>query len=511
LKILSLPGDGAEFGLRMIALNILTSINRRKKDFTTAKQYGEEAIRLCRQHQLPDKVILNLINYGNIIRDEGDLLVAVKIYEEALVLINEIRLKKEETRIYWILTSLYRQKDEMERSLAYADKAIATAQKANHTYGLAHAWEEKAKTLYVMDMDREAAEAYETSGRIFSSIAQYSKDTRQCFLQAIDLYFKIGDVEKGNQLLSEAIRDRPQDNIGELEGLLMGDGPHNDPATIHNSFLQLAKRYQSGNFDENAIRKFLVYTNYCHRNVVSSKTQYNEVLEQLAIATPANRFARTILAILLEQSRDLTHEEALSKIIATVSRSLGGFYYRETTEQAVFTAAVTDKLHLQLFAFKSDVLTRKMALVLLLFLFAAPELIDIPDSPAANFYTAMLINRSEIQKEGSEFQLQKEFSVDIQTLQMRTNRDRMVDTILVNTDYEACADLEAFPNNKCLMYYLGMLTIGIASHFAGIAVNSTRRDTKPITRKLAFLFDYTNLEDVKTLNKAFEVDIQKIS
>jgi tetratricopeptide (TPR) repeat protein len=510
LKILSLSGNGVEFGLRMIALNILTSINRRKKDFATAKQYGEQAIHLCRQHQLPDKVILNLINYGNIIRDEGDLLTAVKIYEEALVLINEIKLKKEEARIYWILISLYRQKNEMEVSLAYADKAINTAQKANHTYGLAHAWEEKAKTLYIMDRDREAAEAYETSARIFSSIAQYSNDTRQCFLQAIDLYFKTGDTQKGNELLSEAIRDHPQVNAGELADLLMGDGLHNEPATIHISFLQLAKRYMAENFDENAIRKFLVYNNYCHRNMGSSKIQYNDVLEQLASATSANRFARTILAILLEQSRELTQEEALSKIIAIVSRSLGGFYYRETTEQSVFTTAVTDKLHLQLFAFKSDVLAKKMALVMLLFLFAAPELIDIPDSCATNFYTAILMNRREIENEGPELDLSEEFSVDIQTLQMRTNRARMVDTILINNDYQACADLETFPDNKCLMYYLGMFTIGIASHFAGMAVDSTPSDTKPITRKLAFFFDYTSLEDAKISNMAFEVDIQKI-
>ncbi|MEO8404592.1 MAG: hypothetical protein ABI480_08360 [Chitinophagaceae bacterium] len=266
LKILSLPDDVAEFGLRMIALNILTSINRKKKDFITAKQYGEEAIRLCKQHQLPDKVILNLINYGNIVRDEGDLEGAVKIYDEALVLINEIKLKKEESRIYWILTSLYRQKEEMELSLVNADKAIAAAQQANHTYGMAHAWEEKARTLYVMDRDAEAADAYEKSGRIFSSIAQFSKDARQCFLQAIDIYFKTGNLERGNQLLTESIRDRPQDNVGELEDLMMDDGPHNDPATIHNSFLQLAKKYQSENFSENAIRKFLVYASYCHRN-----------------------------------------------------------------------------------------------------------------------------------------------------------------------------------------------------------------------------------------------------
>lgn len=511
LKILSLPGDTAEFAVRMIALNILTSINRQKKDFTTAKQYGEEAIRLCRQHQLPDKIILNLINYGNIIRDEGDLESAVKIYDEALVLINEIGLKKEESRIYWILTSLYRQKDEMELSLINVDKAIAAAQKANHNYGMARAWEEKAKTLYVMDRDAEAADAYEKSGRIFSSIAQYSKDARQCYLQAIDIYFKTGNLEKGNQLLAESIRDRPQDNVNELEDLIMGDGPHNDPATIYNSFLQLAKKYQSENFSENAIRKFLVYAGYCHRNPSASKVPYKEVLVQLAIATPVNRFARTILAILLDQSRELISEEALSQIIKTLCDSLSGLYYRETSELAVFTSAIIPKLNLQLVAFKTDVLTKKMALVVLLFLFAAPEMIDIAETAAVPSYSAMLMNRREVEEEGATLDLPKEFSENIQTLLMRTNHGRTVDTLLINSDYEACADLAAFPNNKCLMYCLGMLIISITSYFAGIAANSTPGDTKPITRKLAFFFDYTNLENSKTLNKAFEVDIKKIN
>jgi len=511
LKILSLPEDAAEFGLRMIALNILTSVNRKKKDFTPAKQYGEEAIRLCKQHQLPDKVILNLINYGNIIRDEGNLEDAVKIYDEALVLINEIGLKKEESRIYWILTSLYRQKEEMELSLVYADKAIAAAQQANHTYGMARTLEEKAKTLYVMDRDAEAADAYEKSGRIFSSITQYSKDARQCFLQAIDIYFKTGNLEKGNQLLAESIIDRPQDNAGELEDLMMGDGPHNDHATIHNSFFQLAKKYQSENFCENAIRKFLVYAGYCHRNPSTSKGPYNEVLLQLAMATPINRFAKTILAILLDQSRELTNEEALAPIIKILCNSLNGLYYRETSELAVFTSAIIPKLNLQLLAFKTDVLTKKMALVLVLFLFAAPEMIDLPETSSSNSYSAMLMNRRDIEEEGASLDLAEEFSDDIQTLQMRTNHGRTIDTLLINSDYENCADLTAFPDNKCLMYCLGILIISITSHYAGIAIKSIRRDTKPVTRKLAFFFDYTNLEDLKTLNKAFEVDIKKIN
>lgn len=510
LRLLELPEGSVEFGLRMVALNILTSVNRKNKKFTDAKKYGMQAVSLCRQHHLPDKVILNLINYGNIIRDEGDLDAAVKIYEEAMVLVNAISLTREEIRINWILTSLYRQKDEMDRSLAYADKAIDLAEKYSQFYSFAHAWEEKARTLYLMDKTKEAAEAYEKSARGFSGIGQFSKDARRNFLKAIHLYTEAGDLGKANELIAEAITDRPQDNISELSDLIEGTDIKSDDATIHASFLELAKKYQSDGFNENAIQKFLLYVNFCRKNRSTSKAPFTEVMNELARNVSKSRFARTILTMLVDQSGNLIDKSSLAGIISILEKSLPGFYYRETTEQAVFTGLVTDQLRVQLLAFTSDLPCKKMALIMLLFLYAGPELVEIPEKPVAQGYKAMIMSRHEMEASGISLKLSKEFSEHIQTLQMRVGEDATMDTILINRDYEKCADLEVYPNNKCLMYCLGMFVIGIGSHLSGIPHSDKRKDTRPITRKLAFFFDYTDLEDTKTKNKSFDVDTKKL-
>jgi tetratricopeptide (TPR) repeat protein len=151
LKLLELAGSPIEFTVKLIALNVLASLNRQKGNYDKAKEYGLNTVRLCQQFQLQDRLILNLINYGNIFRDQGELTQAVHIYEEALLNATNFNLYKDQSRAYWILASVYREIGQLEKSIEYADKSEAVAQAVNFTIGIASAYEQKAHSLRLLE------------------------------------------------------------------------------------------------------------------------------------------------------------------------------------------------------------------------------------------------------------------------------------------------------------------------------------------------------------------------
>lgn len=135
------------FRAKIVCLNALSSIYRRRENFEKAINYSEQAIKLCQEYGMKDKAVLNLINYGNIIRDTGNILKAISTYEEALVYTKEYKLIKDEGRIYWILSDIYKGYKDFIKSLKYANKSIECHTKINYFYGIAYAFEKKAEIL----------------------------------------------------------------------------------------------------------------------------------------------------------------------------------------------------------------------------------------------------------------------------------------------------------------------------------------------------------------------------
>lgn len=510
LKLLNLKTAGVEFTIKLIALNILTSVNRQKKNFIDAKKYGNEAIKLCQKYDLPDKLILNLVNYGNIIRDEKKIKEAIEIYAEALGHAKDLGLKKDEGRIYWILSSVYRQMGEFDKSLDYAEMSIVQSKEINYSYGIAHATESKAKTLEKKGEKSTAAAAYEESAKIFLTIENFSKDTKTSFSKAILLYFETGEAEKANRLLALSIMDVPHNNFEELEQVIREGNGMDLQDTIHQSYLKLADKYGDPAFVQNTVRKFMVYLDYCHSNMADSKTPFLEVLCRLASHTGTNRFALTTLGILVEQSRKLLDTNDLNKIIEQAGKSLHRFNYRDTVDESMLLASITDVLKIQMGSLKDDLLAKKLLFTAVLFLYAAPELVINANEAVESFYSAQAIDLDVIRKEGRTIHVsKKEFNEHIQTVMLRTEAG-VPDAVYINTEYEKISDLIKYPNNKCLMYFLGMFILGATSHFYKEKINPDKNRSKFVSRKLAYFFDYTNIEDMKKMDTSFGISLGEI-
>jgi len=511
-KLLEVTQSSVEFTVKLIALNILTSINRQKQRYAEAKNYGWQAVTLCQQYDLPDKLILNLINYGNIIRDEEDITGAKKIYEEALVHSKELGLKKEEGRINRILAANYYDLDELDRSIDFSDRAIEACKQVSYQYGVAHALEEKAKALAKKGDKSAAAAAYEESARIFLTIENFSKDTKSNFSKAIQYYFETGAVEKANNLISLSITEVPNNDAIAIDQLVRDAANTNVKDEIHESFRKLAAKYGVADFNQNAIRKFLVYLDYCHKNNRIATKGFYEVLGTLAECVATNRFALTMLGILVEQSRTLLDAESLVKLFAIIEKKLAGFHYRETFEEAILLCSVTTNLKLEIHISKDDLLGRKLALTAALFFFAAPELVSSKKKRVESFYRLWIVNLQELIAGDNSLKIpESAFSQHNQTVMLSSRRSDLGDSVCINTGYEKAADLILDPNNKCLMYFIGMLAIQMTAHFYKDKKGLNGGAHKYVPRKLAYFFDYTNIEEINNLDKEFGINLEKIN
>lgn len=510
-KLLEITQSDVEFFVKLIALNILTSINRRNHKYSEAKKYGWEAVTLCQQYDLPDRVVLNLVNYGNIVRDEDDLPGAIKIYEEALALAKEQGLKREEGRINRLLSTIHFDLNELDASIAFADRAINACKQVSYQYGVAHALEEKAQALAKKEDKLAAAIAYDESARIFSNIENFSKDTRNSISKAIQFYLETGAIEKANSLISLSITDILNDEEIDIEQLTKNSSNISSQETIHKSFLQLATKYSESNFNQNAIRKFLVYLDYCHKNINTSTQEFYKVLITLAECVGTNRFALTTLGILVEQSRSLLDAERIVNLFALIEKKLAGFHYRETYEEAILLASVTTELKFEFRVLKEDLLGCKLALTATLFFFAAPELVSSKKQRVKLYYKLWIVDLEELAVGNQPIVIpESTFSPNNQTAMSSGRRPDSGDLVFINTNYESVADLILYPNNKCLMYYVGMLAMQMTFYFYNDRKGLNGKAYKYIPRKLAYFFDYTNIEEINHLDKEFSINLDKI-
>lgn len=254
-----------------------------------------------------------------------------------------------------------------------------------------------------------------------------------------------------------------------------------------------------------------MYLDYCQKNIGTSTKPFLKVLLALASHTGTNRFALTTLGILTEQSKKLLNSEGLDEVIKFTATKIVRLNYRDTTDEAILLASVTDKLKIQAGAVQGDVLALKLLFTSILFSYAAPELIvDTHKSLTVSHYNLQAISRQMLESDGRSLSIPaKEFNEHVQTLMIR-NPEKSLDMVYINGDYEKMADLNTKPSNKCLMWYLGIIVRGSRSHLYEEKNKLSRDNSKQVARKFAYFFDYTNHEDVKKMKQAFDVNLDKI-
>lgn len=515
LRLLEIIKQTSEFSIEVIVLNSLASIYREKKEYPKAKEFSSRAIKLCQQYEMKDKVVLNLINYGNILRDEGNIEGAKNIYDEALIKAKEYKLKRDEGRIYWILSSIHRKAENLDLSIEFADKSIASSKEINFYYGVANALREKSKTLMLLGEPIKSAEALVESAEFFGKMEQFSESYQYNISKAIGIYNNAGEKAKASELINNLIENTAKKiDVGEVVNLILDNSSEE---TIASNFEKLFEKYFTNEKNNlNILKQFLSFIAYCNRlEDMEGKKIFWKVITLIIANLGKAKFSYSILGIAVEQSGLLLNQDDLNNISDLLQEKLPMFSVREIGDDKIFLTSIAGKINLEIHAFTDETTCSKLAIALTLILHEQPDLvIEVEPFQEKNCVLWLHSYSAEMENAIGEYISSKgnPFQESLQSLHMGKKGYDIYEMIIVSPDYESNSNLSNYPDNKASLYFLVSTIMGIKSHFYHISVQDDNTQRRYILNSVARLLDYTNtLLDNKPIKSKFEINIDRIS
>lgn len=508
-RLLDLKLSDYYFGIELIALNVLTSVYRQMKQYVGAKKYGALAVQQSQKFKLFKKAILNLINYGNIFRDTGEIEEAIKIYEEALLHAVEMNIPKEQSRIHWIMSDIFVEKGDLEKGMELINSSIESAKEVNYHYGIAHGHKERASIWEAKNELLNAAVDFEEAFDRFSEMEGMVKEAGRCLTNAILLYMKIGEMAKLERLIKLSIGSFGGGDFINLIGI--ADYEENN-VDIHSYFDRLNKKYIEMPFPDNQVLSYLDYLKYCKDNLETSKKFYKNIVLKLCEGHEMNSNRLAVLAILIEQSGRLLQLDDLIEIITVIKANIKGLAIRKTVTEIVYLSMDPNGFNLEINVHQEDPVGIKLCLAFLLFRYAIPDIFIINREVLKEKYAKIYFHEFVVLKEMMEKRggLPINFDDNQQSHVINFEQIGFPLTVVIGADYEAKADLILFSENKCFMFLLRSLGCEISSHFYKKNVSEVYSLTRSVTARIGLMYGYTNVEDDAEKEFDYNLDLSKI-
>lgn len=467
LKLLEhLDQSPNNFLVRTVILSTLAHIYREKEDFDKAKVFSQQAIAFCQKYGLNDKVVLNLINYGNIIRDTGDKEQAIKIYEEALSKALEFNLLKEAGRIYWILSAEKRQENEYALSLEYADKSYQKCQESEFHYGMAKALEHKAETLLLLEKSKESAENFIRSATHYALIDMFAHEYQRMISEAIKIYHKANDQVKVKDLINNQLifcKDIDLDISYCMEVIIA-----HVEEPLREYVVNLFTRYLSleSVVEQNAVDAILQLVNHC--NLMERKTGkalFLEIIQLLISKVGSIKYSYSLLGIAIEQSKMLLEQDEINIIYEKLSQQLGFFSCRTIDEAIIITTAIAGRINLQITVFEDELICQKLAIALIIFIneisdFITTKLIFSNISCSIQFFLYSPQFQEYCKEQIPILAIAPSFET-VSSIHMEKKDISIPDMILINNQYGFEKNMEG----KEFLYFIHQSIYALRKHF----------------------------------------------
>ncbi|MGJ1417824.1 hypothetical protein ACR784_22270 [Sphingobacterium multivorum] len=508
LKLLQLPLEKINYGTKLIVLNVLTSLNRQNRNYEAAKKYGYEAVYLCQHYKLEQKAILNLTNYGNVIRDTGDLTGAIAIYEEALEHSVKLDLPKEQSRVCWILSSIYAEQGEQTKSLEFIAVSIKMADRVNYLYGMAHGLDEQGALLSEMKRMSDAGASYEKAFHIFNSMDDMVRESRNCLTNAILCYMESEESDRLEGLINLSLDSLETSRFIDLGGISDYDRINID---VHNYFLRIGKKATESVNAPNLIQSYLNYLKYCKRTPLVSSKDFKNLLLQLSKNVNTNKYIKANLAVLIEQSSNLLNRKDLLDIIESLDQQLEGFFARETEFEIIFLISLKEGFNIEIGVLKDELTNIKLTINFILFLYSLPKCLCFKGNKMESFCKINMINYSTLISHLGNTKVPSFNFDDFIQVTILNRPDYTIPLfVVVNDDFESFSDLMEKEENKCNFYFIRTLINELIGHFHHAKKNIIWKYTKSLSQEIAHLYDYTMISGQAEIQSDFHVDLSKL-
>ncbi|MBS7835128.1 tetratricopeptide repeat protein [Wohlfahrtiimonas chitiniclastica] len=453
--------------VRTVILSTLAHIYREKEDFDKARMFSEQAIAFCQKYGLSDKVVLNLINYGNIIRDSGDKEKAINIYEEALSKALEANLLKEVGRIYWILSAEKRLEGDYALSLEFSDKSYKKCQESEFRYGMAKALEHKAETLLLLGRSKDSAESFIMSATHYAEIDMFAHAYQKMISEAIKIYHTENDQVKVKDLINNQLIfcERINLDVSYCMEIIIS---YAEEVSIREYTVNLFTRYlsQEGISEQNAVNAISQLVNYCNRvESKAGKEFFLEIVQLMINKVGGIKYSYSLLGIIIEQSRELLGQDELDIIYEELSQKLSFFSYRTIDEAVILTTVISEKINLQITVYEDELICQKLAIALILFIneisdFITTKLIFSNISCPIQFFLYSPQLQEYYKEQIPILYIALSFE-KVSSIHMEKKEIGTPNIILINNQYEFEKNMEG----KEFLYLIHQSIYGLRKHF----------------------------------------------
>ncbi|MNJ86524.1 hypothetical protein D3C87_40250 [compost metagenome] len=507
LKLLETSSSSTFFGVELIALNVLTSLNRQWKNIPEAKKYGHKAVLLCQRYKLEQRVVLNLVNYGNIFRDNNEIDQAISIYEEALTLATELNLKREIARIYWIISNINFEKGNIPLAIEQIDKSIDLSNAMNYDYGSAHAYEERGEILEEIEDFANAGESFERSFHVFLRMGNMTRYANRVLTKSILNYAEANELKQLDKLVKLSLNSVDSDQFIDLSGIT----EHNLKSfDIHQYIEQLTLKSVESINATNNISSYLSYLKHCKKDSIQHSKYFKKVVLLLAKNISHNEYIKTSLGILIEQSDKLLNYEDIKEVIALFGDHELTFFYRETQYDLILQVCLVGGFSFEIICYKDELTTIKIALCFILFLFAIPNCFQLEREKKEDFVRITLILKSTLETVIPKLP-KINFDDDVQSAIIVREKPTDPVFVCINDDYPIFSDLSRENVSRCNMFLIRSLYDQLITHYYQVKSSTIRKSTKPISQIIANFYDLTDIALIEKSKIDYQVDLSYLT
>ena len=508
LKLLDLINtNDTPFSIEIILLNALTSIYRRKQEYDSAKKYCEKVISLCQKYNLKNRTILNLINYGNIFRDEGNMDLAISIYNEALENAIKYDLKKDQGRIYWILASIETDKHNFTQAIEYAERSFEACSCINFYYGMANSLYQKASALgFIKEYDK-AAVSFEECAYYFKKIEQFKDNYQTYILKAINSYRLSKNHTKEKQLIDNLLNECfLENNFADIEKVI--EYSTKEEVIIQN-YMIFFQKYFGNNNNYNIVRQVISFLNFSKKQAhIDGKILFKEFINIILNSKFKARYSYSLLGLAIEQSGVLLTDRDINLLINDLSSILPLLSIRSLNDEFIILTSIKSKINLEIKGLESELISKKLALSLILLLHEE-KLLIVSNKPikTKKLEIIIIVYNSEEFKNFITKKEKKLFSNQIQSLHLE-NSPYM---IIIGPEFEKKSNLFLNQENKGSFNFYFNSIIDINKHFYNIELKFGCTQRASILQKTGNLLGYTDVKkEEENKNNLFKIDFNHI-
>lgn len=483
--------------LKAGVLNHLAIILRKSDDPQGARSASEEAIEICQRLGLISGEIINILNMGNIYKDENNFDDAIKCYQEGLTKAKLYGIAREEGRALELIAVIEGLRANHLSAIEYASAAIEIQKKTGDSLRIAESLTERAKSFKALEKVTEAAQSYQEAGDNYIK-ANHVEDAITSYERASSLWVSIGENDAALRELEKTTDFSFRSDKIELASSAIRELQESKSIKGLSAFyLKLINKYVESPSTANLALSLYSFASYCKlsedREIRSS---YFKGLQILAENTSKHRNICSALMAGIEQAdnRLLTDEEFenLTNSLFTIRDDC---HYRKMPDgMTIWTAFWKDEGQLriiQIQCLSERLIEKRICMVLILSVLAYKDSFYSDINELSGFkessMTFMILGQEEFEKKIQSLPttlLTDQCPAVIMQSGVPYGEEQPPMPIVIHKSYDTIADWSVHPQNKAAIWLLMIFFSSLVEHFAHRDRDSLARRAREFCEKV---------------------------